>query len=170
MNQNYYELYQIKSPFQIDKTALRAKFMALSKQFHPDKVLAETKKAQADALQQMETINVAYKTLQNEETNIEYYLHINGIINADENYALPNIFLMETMELNEEIMDAKMEGDTIKLGSIEAKLIKDIERKYNELVALLPNTENNLKAKELFYKIKYFKRALALAVNKNVEM
>jgi molecular chaperone HscB len=170
MSLNYYELYQIKSPLHIDKAELRARFMALSKQYHPDRVLTETEETQAAALHQMEIINVAYKTLQDEGKNIEYFMQQNGIISTDENYALPNSFLMETMELNEEIMDAKMEADIQKLSTIEEKLTANIAVHNAELISLLSSAVNNLQAKELFYKIKYFKRALALAKNTSVEM
>jgi molecular chaperone HscB len=170
MSLNYYELYQITEPLEIDKVALRQRFMALSKQYHPDRTITASEEEQTHALQQMEIVNVAYKILQDESKNLEYYLQLKRIISTDEAYALPNTFLMETMDLNEAIMDAKLEQNSVALNNISTNIQSEIDEHTAKLKHNLLVEQNTSLAKELFYKLKYYKRALALAQNINVEL
>ncbi|HQN57797.1 MAG TPA: iron-sulfur cluster co-chaperone HscB C-terminal domain-containing protein, partial [Saprospiraceae bacterium] len=66
-----------------------------------------------------------YKTL-------DYILHLEGIVLADEKYQLPQDFLMEMLELNMEIEDAGESGDKEKLNKIKSDLeTKGIEEDAN---------------------------------------
>jgi molecular chaperone HscB len=85
-------------------------------------------------------------------------LQLKGIIATDEKYNLPPDFLMEMMELNEDL-DAETDIEA-KVAAYEQELLQDIEPLLStENSASL--TENDFqKLKAYYYKKKYLKRIL----------
>jgi molecular chaperone HscB len=107
----YFELYNEPINLMIDASALKKTYYKLSMQYHPDKVLGNDAIAQDEALQLSASVNEGYKTLSDFQLRMAYILQSQQIITENETYQLPNDFLMEMMDLNEKIMDAKMENN-----------------------------------------------------------
>jgi molecular chaperone HscB len=123
---------------------------------------------QSEALEKSSIVNKAYKVFQNQDETIKYVLQQKGLLEEEEKYQLPPEFLMEMMELNEEMMDAKMEQDqgaTDKLresiATVDAEIyapVKTIVEGYEDGKT---SDDDLLKVKEYYYKKKYLKRILA---------
>ena len=165
---NYFDLYEIPIAFQIDPIALKKKYFELSRKYHPDFFSQENENEQAEALEKSSSVNKAFKIFQNKNETIKYVLQLKNLLEEEEKYQLPPAFLMEMMELNEELADAKMEGETdgiekvkIGLASMESDIyapVKNILENYNDDATL---TEDLLKVKEYYFKKKYLERILA---------
>src|SRR6187200_25107 len=108
---NYFEIFGIPVQLKVDKTELPKKFFELSRKFHPDFYANTTPSEQNKALEITANLNKAFKTFQNPDETIKYVLQLKGLLEEEEKYQLPPDFLMEVLEINEKLMDAKMEDD-----------------------------------------------------------
>jgi molecular chaperone HscB len=116
---NYFELYGIPVSFIQERQQLKQKFYELSRKYHPDFFTQENDFEQGEALEISSQVNKAYKTFQNIDETIKYVLQLKGMLEEEEKYQLPPDFLMEMMELNEQLTDAKMEEDPTKLSELK---------------------------------------------------
>jgi len=153
---NYFELFDLPVGFLVDPVALKAKYFALQKKQHPDFFTQGTDAEQSDALEQSAAANKALRIFKDPDATIAYVLQLKGVVEEGEKYQLPNDFLMEMMELNEEL-------DAGSKGAVEA-----IEKElYNEVQPILTGYDDAvtpeadlLKVKDYYYKKKYLQRIL----------
>ena len=153
---NYFELFEIPVSVTVDKAILAKKYFELQKKFHPDFFVQEDEMAQQEALEKTSELNKALKILKDPDATIQYLLKIKTLLQEEEKYPLPPDFLMEVMELNENLSDSS--ADAI------ADFEKDI---YSEVSGIIQNyndsttsTADLLKLKEYYYKKKYLQRIL----------
>ena len=101
----YFELFGLAPKVNIDMKALKLKYFALSKSFHPDFFTLESVEKQMEAMDQSTLINNAYKALKSEDSRLQYILNQQDLLSKDSNEQMPSDFLMEMMDLNEQIME-----------------------------------------------------------------
>ena len=165
---NYFELFEIPVSLHPDTTQLKQKFYALSRKYHPDFYTQENESEQADALETSSMVNKAFKVFQNRDETMKYVLQLKGLLEEEEKYTLPPDFLMDMLDLNEQMTDAKMEGDIESMEKLK-KMIADTEAEiYAPVKQIVEQYEEGktteadlLKAKEYYYKKKYLSRILA---------
>ena len=153
---NHFELFELPVSVNTDKSKLALKYFELQKKYHPDFFAQGTEHEQEKALEISSQLNKALKILKNQDETIKYVLQLKGLLEEEEKYQLPPSFLMEMMELNEELSDES------------AKEIETLETAlYSEIQPIIENyddaktTESDLlKLKEYFYKKKYLQRIL----------
>ncbi|RZK60816.1 MAG: Fe-S protein assembly co-chaperone HscB, partial [Pedobacter sp.] len=119
---NYFEFYELPVQFNPDQQQVKAKFYALSKQYHPDFYANESAEKQDEVLTLSTLNNKAYQTLSNAKRRLKYVLELKGIVETDEGYQLPQSFLMEMMEVNEALMDLEFEPDADKLSQVRGEV------------------------------------------------
>ena len=161
----YFELFEIPVKLKVDGTTLKKKFFELSRKYHPDHFAGAAEKEQSESLEKSAQLNKALKTLQNPGETIKYVLQLKGLQEEEEKYQLPPDFLMEMMEINEQLADAKMEDDQATIGDLQLAIedvqsriyepVKEIVEGYEEGIT---TEEELLKVKEYYYKKKYLKR------------
>lgn len=153
---NYFELFELPVSFNTDKSKLALKYFELQKKYHPDFFTQATEHEQDQALEISAQLNKALKVLKNETETIKYVLQLKELLEEEEKYQLPPAFLMEMMELNEELSD-----DSAKqINDMEAELyaqVQPIMENYDDNTA---STADLLKLKEYYYKKKYLQRIL----------
>lgn len=155
MSQNYFELYQIEASFFPDEKKIRDKFYELSREFHPD----HSNNAE-EAVLKTSLNNAAYKTLKKFDTRLPYVLELKGEYQAEEKYALDPMFLMEMMELNEEISFASEESKPELINKVE-KLEEEIHSELESYCKSWDSSKDDSllkKIKDLYYRRKYLKR------------
>ena len=110
-------------------------------------------------------LNKALKTLQNPDETIKYVLQLKGLLAEEEKYTLHPSFLMEVMELNEQLMELEMEPDAALLSRTKAQTQQLIDDNYQLVAAILDNyqeavtTEKELlQVKEYYFRRKYLER------------
>ena len=109
---NYFAFYELPEAFLLDEAALKRKYYQLSRELHPDFHAQESPAAQAEALR-LSTLNTdAYRTLANPDQRMAYLLGLHGLLEeGSAQNQLPPDFLMEVMDLNEQLMELEMEPD-----------------------------------------------------------
>lgn len=158
----YFELFEIPVQLKVNTASLSKKFFALSKKFHPDYFANENEEAQAEALEKSALLNKAWKTFQNPDSTIKYVLQESGLLEEEEKYELPPAFLMEVLDINEQLMDAGDEPvkDSLQLTIKDLQTniyepVKEIVESYQEGIT---TKEELLQVKEYYYKKKYLDR------------
>ena len=152
---NYFELFDIPVSLKVDKSKLAKKYFELQKRYHPDFFTQADEEGQAAALEKSSSINKALKLLQSQDETIKYLLELKGLLAADEKYQLPPDFLMEMMDLNENLSA----DSTTSIIEIETGLydeVKYIIEGYNDSTS----NEALQKVKAYYFKKKYVQRIL----------
>ena len=153
---NYFELFNIPVSVTVDKTSLAKKYFELQKKFHPDFFAQEDEVTQEDALEKISELNKAFKIFKDRDATIQYLLKIKGLLQEEEKYPLPPDFLMEVMELNENLS----ENSVVAIADFEQDIyaaVSNIIEHYNDATA---STQDLLRLKEYYYKKKYLQRIL----------
>ena len=157
---NYYELFNVKMAPLVDKTYVTKKYFELQKIYHPDFYSQGTETEQEDVLQKSADINKAYKIFQHPGKALAYFLEVKGFLESDEKYDLPPAFLMEMMELNEELDESDAAASRDKIEEYILSLDKETDP------ILSTGIERELSEKEIqalkayHYKKKYLNRIL----------
>jgi molecular chaperone HscB len=120
---NYFAFYDLPESFLLNEAALKAKYYQLSRELHPDFHAQDTPAAQAEALR-LSTLNTdAYRTLANADARMAYLLGQHGLLEeGSAQNQLPGDFLMEVMELNEQLMELEFEPDPAATARLEAEV------------------------------------------------
>ena len=109
---NYFELFGLPSQFALDGSLLASQFRQLQTQFHPDKFATASERDRLMAVQKAAQINDAYQILKNPISRAEYLLAENGVELRGEQQTMQDpMFLMEQMELREELEDIAASDD-----------------------------------------------------------
>jgi len=154
---NYFELFEFDVAPIIDKSLLTKKYLQLQKLYHPDNYSLSDENEQNQSLEMSSLINKAFAVFKDDLKTLGYFLEIKGLISEDEKYQLPPAFLMEMMEVNEQIDE----------GDFEASALEPIQLELDQQIQLVLQKnasgftdEELLKVKEFYYKKKYLKRIL----------
>jgi len=153
---NYFELFELPVSIQIDKAQLAQKYFDLQKKYHPDFFAKGTEYEQSEALEISSQLNKALKVLKKQDQTIKYLLQLKQLLEEEEKYQLPPAFLMEMMELNEELN----EDSAKQIQELENQLYSEVQpiiETYNDSTV---TTAELLKLKEYYYKKKYLQRIL----------
>jgi molecular chaperone HscB len=164
---NHFELFEIPVTLQVNAALMKQKFYELSRKYHPDFFTQENENDQSDALEKSSQVNKAFRIFSKQDETIKYVLQLKGLLEDDEKYQLPPNFLLEVMDMNEQLMEAKMESDKHAISKIKSALtqlqieiyepIKSIIENYKEGIT---TNEELLQVKEYYFKKKYLNRIL----------
>lgn len=164
---DYFEFYNIPVAFHPDLIIVKHRFYALSKQYHPDFFATKSMEEQDEALAMSTQNNKAFQLLSDEKARLPYVLKLKGALIEGEQYQLPNDFLFEMMEVNEEIMELQFEADPVKKELIQGKvqtIESELNSKLNQLTKRFDAGAGDegpqllLQIKDLFYRSKYLYR------------
>jgi molecular chaperone HscB len=159
---NYFELFEIPVQLKIDITRLHKKFFALSRKYHPDYFVNDNVDAQSESLEKSALLNKAYKAFKNPDETIKYVLQQKGLLEEEEKYELPPDFLMEVLEINEQLMDAESPLAISNLQSaietLQNEIYEPVERIITNYQEGTTSEKELLQVKEYYYKKKYLDR------------
>lgn len=140
---DYFAFYNLSESFLPDEKAVKSKYYELSRQYHPDFHATENPEKQQEILQLATQNTNAYRTLSDFDRRMQYILQQNGRLEEGKNNELPGDFLLEMMELNEQIMELEFDFDAAaftrvseasvgRLAALEAGILPVLQR-YPEL-------------------------------------
>jgi len=162
---NYFEFYGLPVSFLLDEKLLRKKYLELGKQYHPDFYSNASPEKQAEILNLSTLNNKAFKTLGDFGRRMQYILKEAGELEEEEKYQLPQIFLMEMMDMNEILMDLQFDPDPLKkeevlnhLEQIHTHLYGDIEGVLRDFQPDTATRTQYRQIKEYYYKSRYLLR------------
>ena len=160
---NYFEIFGLPVQLKVDKNDLPKKYFELSRKFHPDFYANSTPAEQQKALEITASLNKAFKTFENPDDTIKYVLQLKGLLQEEEKYELPPGFLMEVLEINDQLMDAEDDpGLKSKLQSslsnLQAEIYEPVQKIIEHYEDGVTSEKELLHVKEYYYKKKYLNR------------
>lgn len=159
---NYFELFEIPVQLKVDITSLHKKFFELSRKYHPDYFVNDNTEAQSESLEKSALLNKAYKAFKNPDETIKYVLQQKGLLEEEEKYELPPGFLMEVLEINEQLMDAEDQGaiDNLKtaIDAMQNEIYEPVKKIITNYQEDTTSEKELLQVKEYYYKKKYLDR------------
>lgn len=162
---NYFELFEIPVGFHVDKNALKRKYFELSRKFHPDYFVTDNNEEQKKALETSAQLNKGLKTLSNKDEIIPYLLKEKGMLQEEEKYSLPSSFLMQMMDLNEELAEAGLENNEQakkevrqRITDLQHELYKGVKSSIDNYKEGVTAEKELLLVKDYYFKKKYLDR------------
>ena len=124
---DFYALLGLPESYSVDLAALERNYLERSREVHPDRFVNAPAHERVGALQQSMSLNDAYKAVKNPIARAEYLLQRNGVSIGD-NERLDPAFLMEVLELREELAEAKHANDRPTLRRLEDDMLDRRDR------------------------------------------
>ncbi|MEM9991370.1 MAG: Fe-S protein assembly co-chaperone HscB [Bacteroidota bacterium] len=162
---NFFEFYNIPISFQVDKAALKRTFYANSKKYHPDFYTLESEERQAEVLELASKNNEAYRVLSDFDKRMKYILDLEGILEKEGENKIPQDFLMEMMDINEEMMELEFEYNPVTLEKIKSALSTQEESLFADIEPIVKEYDSS-KLEEV--KNYYLKKRYLLRIRENL--
>ncbi len=146
VNENYFDLFDLKQTFAIDTTALESQYRQIQSAAHPDRFVTASSAEKLKSMQLATQANEAYQTLKKPASRAKYLLKLNAIDATQEtNTTMPADFLMQQMEWREALEDYKAAKDIDGLESL-LKEMRQAATAYTGELTRLFDEESNLTA------------------------
>lgn len=149
---NYFDILRIKKGFNISNKHLTRDFRMLQGKYHPDRFTLKSPREQELAADHSSMINKAYRTLLHPVERAEYLLQLAGLPLEEGDIDLDPEFLMDIMEVNEELEEAEDKEAVQEIGSKNQEILDGL---LQEADAAFGN-ENMVEARNVVAKIKYY--------------
>lgn len=135
---DYFTLFGLPASYTLSLEPLAARYQELQRQYHPDKFASGSAAEQLAAVQQSATINQAWQTLRHPLTRAEYLLSLHGFDLASEQHTVRDTaFLMEQLELREELDEIEQAKDTDRLEGLLKRIKSMYSQRQQQMVAEL---------------------------------
>lgn len=167
---NYFDFYNLPISFFLDENTLKKQFLRYSKKYHPDFYTLEKPEKQLEILELSTLNNEAYQTLANFDARLAYILRLKNVLTAETkgNETLPQDFLLDMMDLNEQLMELEFEFDKkiyekvlSSVNAFNAKFYEEIKPflvEYSEDTPPQYQEEILKKVKNFYLKMRYLLR------------
>ncbi len=159
LTRNYFELFGIAENFSINQEQLAEKYRSFQSELHPDRFANASDQERRISVQTTAYVNEAYTTLKSDLKRSHYLLKLSDIeFNADTETSSDAAFLMQTMELHEQVEDASSADSPLEALD---ELSKQLKQQQQQLVAQFTNQyeDNDLdSAKETVLKLQFYER------------
>lgn len=137
---DYFTLFGLPASYTLSLEPLAARYQELQRQYHPDKFASGSAAEQLAAVQQSATINQAWQTLRHPLTRAEYLLSLHGFDLASEQHTVRDTaFLMEQLELREELDEIGKAKDEARLESFIKRVKAQFDTRHQLMVEQLNN-------------------------------
>jgi len=161
-SKNYFELFGLPVGYIIDNEQLTARYRELQRVLHPDRYAGASEQERRLSMQGTTRINEAFRTLKDPLLRGRYLLSLHGIdLDAHAETTQDAAFLMEQIELREELEEARHHADPhAELG----RILAGIDKRINTLVAQMavhfetPNAEQLEAAREILRKMQFLQK------------
>lgn len=139
---DYFTLFGLPVRYPVDGSLLASRFQDLQRQFHPDRFASQPERERLMALQQAATINEAYQTLKHPLKRAEYMLSLHGFDLGNEQHTLRDTaFLMEQLELREELDAIERKADDAALAAFGERLAVAVRQRSAQMVQQLDSEQ-----------------------------
>lgn len=135
---DYFSFFDLPPHPSVDQAALKRKYLLNSRKYHPDFYTLASAEKQAEVLEMATLNNQAYKTLQDDDARLKYFLTITGALGEEGSNQVPQAFLMEVMDVNEVLMELEFDDNPAlktKAAQMVAQLASDLAAEVGPLLA-----------------------------------
>jgi molecular chaperone HscB len=121
--QNHFDLFGLSAEFALDKEVLEKAYREIQSQVHPDRFAHAGDAERRASLQWTTRVNEAYRTLKDPVQRAKHILDLHGVdVEFETNTQMPTDFLLQQLELREELEAAAARKDAAALDAIRTRL------------------------------------------------
>ncbi|MCW8277023.1 co-chaperone HscB [Pseudomonas sp. PCH199] len=121
-NPCHFALFELQPSFNLDLDQLATRYRELARSVHPDRFADASEREQRLALEQSASLNEAYQTLKNPPKRARYLLALSGGELPLEVTVHDPEFLLQQMELREELEDLQDSADLSGVAAFKRRL------------------------------------------------
>src|SRR2546429_8403706 len=136
--QNHFDLFGLQPAFAVDEKRLERAYREIQSTVHPDRFAHAGDAERRASLQWTTRVNEAYRTLKDPVQRGKHLLELHGVDVAFEtNTQMPTDFLMQQLELREELESAVKMKDPSRLDRLRSSMSKHkvvLEREIGEAI------------------------------------
>lgn len=154
LTNNYFDVFDLPVSFDVNKELLAQRYRDLQRTVHPDRYVSSSDRERRLAMQKATQINEAFQTLKNPIARGHYLLQLHGTQINEQEPNLDNKFLIEQIELREELAELKSSGEL-------NKFLSRIEKRMHVLTVTLSQhfaQQDFQAAREYLRQFQFFKR------------
>jgi len=157
--QSHFELFGLPVAFGVDQGALEQAYRGIQAQVHPDRFAHAGDAERRASLQWTTRVNEAYRTLKDPVQRGRHLLELHGVDVAFEtNTQMPTDFLMQQLELREELEAATGKKDPSRLDRLRADLSIAKRELEKQIAAAIDSRKDYAGAAELVRKLMFLDR------------
>jgi molecular chaperone HscB len=173
-SRNHFELFGLPMSYRVDSSLLAERYLAMQQALHPDRYAAAGDQERRLSMQASIRINEAFQTLKDPLERARYMLALlTGEASGKKETTQDMTFLMEQMELREELASVRGQSDpSAAVGKILGRLSDQSGVLVEDLEALLesPSASDLEAAQELVRKLQFVAKCRAEAENLEAEL
>ena len=153
---NHFELLGLAPAFALETGRLDRSYREIQSKIHPDRFAHAGDAERRASMQWTTQVNEAYRTLKSPVQRAKYLLELNGVdVAFESNTAMPADFLMEQMELRENLEQAR---DLATLGLLQENLAREKAAIESRIAELIDARRDYAGAKDLVRKLMFLER------------
>lgn len=161
-SQDYFQLLGLAKSYRVDQEQLATNYRELQRVLHPDRFATSSEQERRLSMQGSTHINEAFETLKDPILRGHYLLQLHGVDTmAGQETTQDGAFLMEQLELREELSEAREQPDPYQ---VTARIMGSIRKQMQELMGQLelqfaqPDSEHLAAAQELLRKMQFLQK------------
>ena len=156
---SHFELFGLPAVFALDREALEQAYREIQSRVHPDRYAHAGDAERRASLQWTTRVNEAYRALRDPVQRGKHLLELRGIdVQFENNTQMPSEFLMQQLELREELEAAASGKDVPRLDAVRARLENDRKRLEKQLGEAIDSSRDYPAAAELVRKLMFLER------------
>jgi molecular chaperone HscB len=157
--QNHFELFGLAPAFALEPEALERRYREIQSQVHPDRFAHAGDAERRASLQWTTRVNEAYRTLKDPVQRGRHLLELHGVDVAFEtNTQMPSEFLMQQLELREELEGATQGKDAARLDGLRSALRAQKNALETRIAEAIDARKDYAGAAELVRKLMFLNR------------
>src|SRR5664279_4596641 len=136
---DFFAVFGVERRYDLDLAELEGRYRDLSRKLHPDRFARADPRARRASLQRSVQLNEAWRTLKDPFRRAVYVLSLAGVSLSKE---VPAALLMETLELREELGEARAAGDDRRVQAMAAAMRARVAASMQAVAAGLAAGDN----------------------------
>lgn len=167
---NYFEFYDLPISFLLDEKKLKGLFFRKSRELHPDFHTLASEEKQAEILELSTYNNKAYAILSDFDARMKYILTLAEVMDEEGQAQIPQDFLIEMMDINEQLMELEFGFDSAIFEKVTQELETLENGLYQQVSPLITAYSSEKTSTEELNTIKeyYLKKRYLLRIRKNL--
>jgi len=135
---DHFGLFGLPERFEIDLVELEKRYLALSRELHPDRHATGSASERLASVQKTTDLNQAYKVLRDDFRRAEHLLRRRGIETTeadsqDQRATVESRLLVEVLELREGLAEAREASDRARVEALAADVRGRVERAWDAI-------------------------------------
>ncbi len=158
-SRSYFELFGLPESFEVDTAIMADRYRAMQTELHPDRYASSSEQERRLSVQGASWINEAYETLKDPLSRARYLLQLKGIdIDADKDMSSDPDFLMQQIELREQLEQIESEADPLSALDRVAADIRSWNHDLRSQFAAAFEQKDLATARQTVLKMQFFNR------------